>query len=191
MESEDPAVSSRPRPWLLVALGVAVVVFVATSMWPTNSAAPHTPASNQARTGPRRPQAAIDPADLDVRLEALRGAHPEAGSVERNPFRFQPKAPPPSPAPMSKTGPPTNPGPPPEIGPPPPPPIPLKFIGIVEKRGMKVALMSDCRSTYYGTEGELIDGRYRLVRIQVESIVIEYGDGRGRTTVRQEGCPAR
>ena len=80
---------------------------------------------------------------------------------------------------------PTSGPPPPVTGPPPPPPIPLKFIGIVEKPGgLKVAAMSDCRSTYYGSEGQIIDGRYRLIKIGVESMVIEYVDGRGRTTVR-------
>ena len=114
--------------------------------------------------------------------------------MERNPFRFQPKAPPPPPAdakptPTSVTNPGPPPGPPPE---PPPPPIPLKFIGIVEKQGLKVAALSDCRSTpLYGAEGATIDGRYRLIRIGVESIVIEHVDGRGRTTVRLDGCPAR
>ena len=154
-------------------------------LWPTSSAGPAVPASNQPRTSQRRQQAPVDPADLDVRLEALGGARPDAGHVERNPFRFQPKAPPPLPAAAA-----VKPGPIEPSGPP-PVPIPLKFIGIVEKQGLKVALMSDCRSTFYGTEGQMIDGRYRLVRIGVESIVIEYGDGRGRTTVRQEGCPAR
>jgi hypothetical protein len=51
--------------------------------------------------------------------------------------------------------------------------------------------MSDCRTTYHGREGQIIDGRYRLVSIGVESIVLEYVDGRGRTTVRQDGCSPR
>ena len=38
-----------------------------------------------------------------------------------------------------------------------------------------------------GREGEIIDGRYRLVRIGVESVVMEYVDGRGRTTIRLSG----
>jgi hypothetical protein len=191
MESENPAAGSRPSTWLLIALGVAVVVFVGTWMWPTGSAAPTVPASNQARAGQRRGETKIDPADLVVRLEALNESRPAAGPVERNPFRFQPKAPPPPKPGESRPTPPVNPVPPPDTGPPPPPPIPLKFIGIVEKQGLKLAAMSDCRSTYYGTEGQIIDGRYRLVRIGVESMVIEYADGRGRTTVRLEGCPAR
>ena len=192
MATEEPVASSRPRPWLLIALGVAVVAFIASWMWPTTSATPVAPSSNQARAAVRGTTAAVDPADLDVKLEALQAARPETGAVERNPFRFQPKPPPPPPpTPKPTPPPPESVGPPPPPVPPPPPPIPLKFIGIVEKQGLKVAAMSDCRITYYGREGEIIDGRYRLVRIGVESLVIEYIDGKGRTTVRLEGCPAR
>jgi hypothetical protein len=182
MESENSVPGSRPRPWLLIALGLAVVLLVGNWVWPTGSATPQVPASNQARAPQqRRDRTTVDPSDLSVRLDA-----------ERNPFRFQPKAPPPPPA-DAKPTPVTNPGPPPGPPPePPPPPIPLKFIGIVEKQGLKVAALSDCRSTpLYGAEGATIDGRYRLIRIGVESIVIEHVDGRGRTTVRLDGCPAR
>ncbi len=79
-------------------------------------------------------------------------------------------------------------------GPPPPPPIPLKFIGTVEPTpGDRVAALSDCRYTFRGREGDIVDGRYRLVRIGVESIVMEYLDGRGRTTIRLNGqeCVSR
>jgi hypothetical protein len=85
---------------------------------------------------------------LNVRLDALEAKRPGAESVERNPFRFQPKAPPPPPPGEVKPTPVTNPVLPPVAAVPPgPPPIPLKFIGIVEKQGLKVAAMSDCRST--------------------------------------------
>lgn len=195
MESENSVPGSRPRPWLLIALGLAVVLLVGNWMWPTSSATPQVPAPNQARAPQqRRDRTTVDPSDLSVRLDALSAERPGAEAVERNPFRFQPKAPPPPPAdakptPTSVTNPGPPPGPPPE---PPPPPIPLKFIGIVEKQGLKVAALSDCRSTpLYGAEGATIDGRYRLIRIGVESIVIEHVDGRGRTTVRLDGCPAR
>jgi hypothetical protein len=51
----------------------------------------------------------------------------------------------------------------------------------------KVAVFSDCRATMSGIEGDIVDGRYRLVRIGVESVVMEYVDGRGRTTIRMSG----
>jgi hypothetical protein len=192
MASDTPAVNSRPRPWLLILLALAIVAFVASRMWPAPS--PPSGAATTApvaRKAPGKATAAVDPADLDVRLDALNGSRPPAEAVDRNPFRFQPRpAPPPPPGP---SGPPAArmPGPPPVEGPPPVPPIPLKFIGIVEKQGLKVAALSDCRSTFYGSEGQIIDGRYRLVHIGIESLVIEYLDGTGRTTVRLEGCPPR
>jgi len=74
-------------------------------------------------------------------------------------------------------------------GPPPPPPIPLKYIGLIEGgpgQG-KLAAFSDCRTTMHGREGEIIAGQYRLVRIGVESVELEYADGRGRTRVRMSG----
>jgi hypothetical protein len=127
-----------------------------------------------------------------VRLDELKETRPEPGEAERNPFRFKPPPPPPPPVPTgrgagnaSKPPAPEDTGPPP---PPPPPPIPLKFFGIVEKPGLgKLAAFTDCRATYYGREGDIIAGQYRLVKIGIESVVLEYVDGRGRTTIRQSG----
>lgn len=194
MASDTAVVTAKPRPWLLILLAIAAVLFLVNWMWPTNSATPAVAASNQQRADQKRDPGKIDPADLDIHLEVLTTSRAEAGSSERNPFRFQPKAPPPPPpsavVPVTPALPPGGAFTPPP-GPPPPPPIPLKFIGIVEKQGLKVAAMSDCRMTYYGTEGQVIDGRYRLIKIGVESMMIEDVDGQGRTTVRLEGCPAR
>ncbi len=192
MASETPAASSRARPWLLVLLALAIAAFVASRMWPASApsgTAGPAPAARRAPAG--KATATLNPADLDVRLDALEAARPAAESVDRNPFRFKPAAAPPPPAGAAGLPPTRLPGPPPVEGPPPAPPIPLKFIGIVEKQGLKVAALSDCRSTFYGSEGQIIDGRYRLVRIGIESLVMEYLDGTGRTTIRLEGCPPR
>jgi hypothetical protein len=72
---------------------------------------------------------------------------------------------------------------------PPPPPILLKFIGIVEATSpaAKLAVLSDGRDIFYGREGDIIDGRYRVARIGVESIELERVDGRGRQTIRLTG----
>jgi hypothetical protein len=75
-------------------------------------------------------------------------------------------------------------------GPPPPPPIPLKFIGVVEKgEGLKWAVLSvgDGRGPLHGKEGDIIDGRYRILKIGTESIDMAYLDGRGRQTIRLTG----
>jgi hypothetical protein len=179
--------SSRPRPWLLIVLALTVAVAAAMQWWPTKPAAPAPAASNARRAAGKTPET-VEPADLVVRLDELKGERPDAEGTDRNPFRFKPKPPPPPPAPPVTQRPAQPEGPPVNQGPPPPPPIPLKFIGTVEpKPGDKVAAFSDCRYTFRGREGEVIDGRYRLVRIGVESVVMEYVDGRGRTTIRLSG----
>ena len=38
-----------------------------------------------------------------------------------------------------------------------------------------------------GQPGQIIDGKYRIVKIGEESIQLEYADGRGRQTIRLSG----
>lgn len=116
------------------------------------------------------------------------GERPSAG---RNPFRFGVPPPPPAP-PRPATPPPPPPAPPPQpVGPPPvppPPPIALKFVGVAQMpSGKRVASLSDGRGVMIGAEGDVIDGRFRIVRIGVESIVMEYLDGKGRQTIPLRG----
>ena len=188
MATETPVrASNRPRPWLLVLLAVAVVALVASRMFSGGAAAPGVP-STPAQVPQARGQGAqkLDPAELDVKLEALKQPGPATGATERNPFRFKPPPPPPPPPPP-RPAPPTPVIPPEQQGPPPPSPITIKFIGIVETAGGKVGAFTDCRATFPGREGEVIEGRYRVVRIGIESAVVEYTDGRGRTTLPLNG----
>ena len=179
--------SGRPRPWLLVALAIAVAVALISWLPVGNSAGPASLPSN-----PRAPQRGktvenVQPGDLEVHLKALTEPRPDAESSERNPFRFYVKPPPPPPPPPKDGGgkPPPPPPPPVDTG---PPPITLKYIGLLEVGGgEKVAAFSDCRSTMRGKEGDIIAGQYRLVKIGNESVVMEYVDGRGRQTIRQSG----
>lgn len=187
MDTETPR-SKRPSTWLLAVLGAVLVAFVAYRMWPDTPAA--APAATPA---PARPEAnggqQVMPDDLKVRLGDLAARRPDPGDVERNPFRFRPPPAPPPPKYVAPPPPVTLPPP----TPPPPviPPIPLKFMGTVEGPGIKLAALTDCKGfTYSGREGETIDGRYKLVRIQTESVVMEYQNGTGRTTIRKSGeCP--
>ena len=192
MAADTSSSSGRPRTWLLVALGLAIIVAAAPYVMTGKSAAPTRPPSNpRAQSRVKTPET-VKPEDLDVRLAELRQPRPAAQASERNPFRFYVPPPPPAPPPSPSSGrgrgeevPPVPVGPPPV---PPPPPIPLKFIGVLDVPNMgKLAVFSDCRTTMRGKEGDLIDGRYRLVRIGVESVVMEYADGRGRTTIRESG----
>lgn len=173
-----------------------LVVFVATLWWNLGGDAP-TPVATKpkAAVGRHAAVAEADPLSVeDVEIGALAQVRPEPGASERNPFRFKPKPPPPPPAPPASQpnaegGSAAGPGGAVATGPPPPPPIPLKFIGMVEEpeRHRKLAALSDGRFTYYGREGDIIEGRYRILRIGVESIEIVYVDGRGQQTIRLSG----
>jgi hypothetical protein len=172
---------------LLVAL--AFLGYRALGNQATSSKGP--PSSNtsagaaQARGKPPAPTAP------DVHLEALEDERPAPSDGERDLFRFKPKAPPPPPASMRPPTPvETAPVP---TGPPPPPPLPpitLKFIGVMEQPGtkIKIAVLSDgLGPPMFGSEGGTVAGRYRVIRIGVESIELSYLDGRGRQTIRLTG----
>jgi hypothetical protein len=196
MDPEIPARRSRSRPWVLIVLGVAAVALVLNMMWFDGSTTTEVAPSRVPATDQRQKSQTLDPAELKVRLEALEAERPGPGEVERNPFRFQPKPPPPPPpAPPSEkpAGEPESTTPAVPSGPPPPPPIPLKFMGFVEKRGVKYVALSDCKAaTFAVLEGQIVDGRYRLVKVGHESIVMEYLNGTGRETIRLTGeCPPR
>ena len=182
----------RRRQILLGAL-VIVLAVVMYRAWASTSPA-LAPASNgSAEAMATRPRSTQPTGTApDVHLQALASDRPRPVSAERNLFRFKPKAPPPPPpappaAPRPEPAKPAAPtGPP---GPPPPPPITLKFIGIVEAVDppRKIAVLTDGRNVFYGTEGQTIEGRYKILRIGTESIELSYLDGRGRQTIRFTG----
>jgi hypothetical protein len=148
----------------------------------------HTPSSNPARApAASRQNAAGAITAPDVHLDALNGERPKPIDVERNLFQFKPK--PPVAAPPGRGTPLINVAPEVTNGPPPPPPIALKFIGTLREEGKPpIAVLSDGHGPpMYGIEGGTVAGRYRVLRIGVESIEMSYLDGRGRQTIRQTG----
>lgn len=177
----------KPRPWLLVLLGLAIAAYLGTQMF--SGGQPGAPVTSSAprQAGTAASQPVLDPAELDVKIETLAAHSTEEADVERNPFRFQPKPAPPPP-PMAPP-PVTSYAPPPKPVDPGPPPIgnTIKFIGIMDTGKGKVGAFSDCKASFPGREGEVIEGRYRVVRIGVESAVLEYLDGTGRTTLPLNG----
>ncbi|HZB25331.1 MAG TPA: hypothetical protein VE379_04300 [Vicinamibacterales bacterium] len=190
-----PSSSRRPRTSLLVLLGI-VLAGAAMVTLRQDAAGPAAPTSNPGRPQQQARGAAFQPEQLDVKIEALSQAAAQPDETDRNPFTFRPKAPPPRPpVPPADSRPRPDPGPantaPVFTG---PPPIPLKFIGVTEAPNVgKIAALTDCRHTVQGVEGDIIDGRYRIVKIGVESLVIEYVDGKGQTTLRMSGqdCVAK
>jgi hypothetical protein len=169
---------------LVAVLAVALYVEFGRGNSTASSGAPagrgSQPSNQAAGAGARVPVS-------DVRLDALKHEETELTEAERNPFRFQPKAPPP--APPRPAAPPRQTYVPPPVAaaPPPPPPIPLKYIGLygTPTQPDRVAILADARGNpFYGKEGDVIEGRYRVLRIATDSIDVAYTDGRGRQTIR-------
>ena len=196
--------SERRRQLILAAL-VIVLLAVIYRLWAATSPAPVAASNRNTEGAPRsQPAAAAGRgtagADAtrgmqapDVHLESLNAERVRPGAGERNLFRFKPKAPPPPPPQPPQPvqpAPTVNPVPQPPPGPPPLPPIALKFIGIIESptHARKIAVLSDGRNPpFQGEEGAIIEGRYRILKIGVESIELAYVDGRGRQTIRLTG----
>lgn len=178
----------RRREFALGGLALALIGF---ALWRVGGPVPSAPSRAVVKTAPtqaNQPKSGVDEIDLAM----LQAKRPEPEEISRNPFRFKPKAPPPPPP-----GPVTPPGAPGRGGPGVAAPgsapvarIPLKFIGLMNRADSKagsVAILSDARGVYYGREGETIEGRYRIVRIGVESIELAYLDSSGRQTIRLTG----
>jgi hypothetical protein len=178
--------ADRRLHWLGATLVVAIIaVMVARS----GTDAPPAATPRRAAPAPQsQNSAAAEMPPADVNLEALEGTREAPSDGGRDPFRFRPA---PAPPPVAKRipgfaddqeAPPAQRVP---VGPPPPPPITLKLIGLVQKAdGTKIAVLSDGKRPISGTEGEEIEGRYKILKIGAESIEIAYIDGRGRQTIR-------
>jgi hypothetical protein len=126
--------------------------------------------------------------------EALKLSELQAVSEEtvggRDPFGFgvPPRPPAPPPAPVVRQPTPT-PEPPKPAGPPPRPPIPVKFLGVAEdpSRPGKLVSLSINGAVVLAREGDVVDGKYRLLKVGLESIVMAYLDGQGQVTIRSGG----
>ncbi len=171
----------------LAILGGLLIMLAGTFVWrsggPAPAPAPAVTSSTPAATVPVR---AIPVSGL--RLDLLRVTSGELSETTRNPFRFQSR---PAPLPEVRVAPLSQPiVVPAPVGPPAPPPIPLKFIGVLDApvRIGRMAILSDSRGgVFYGKEGDTIEGRYKVLRISTETAELAYVDGRGRQTIRLSG----
>jgi hypothetical protein len=68
----------------------------------------------------------------------------------------------------------------------PPPPITMKYYGLATKRidGKKTAFFLDGEDILLATEGMTVKKRYKIVRINSESVVIEDTDVKREQTVK-------
>lgn len=180
--------AERQKQALGVLLAVLAVVLVRQFLAP----APEPPAVVQARRAAAL--ASVPPPPADVGLAALDEARPGPDDLGRNPFVFGARrvvdADPVARRPANADA--ATPPPPVFLPPPAPvlPPIPFKFIGLVEGATgtRRIAVLSDSKGlVVHGSEGAIIDGRFRILAIGAESLDIAYADGRGRQTLRLTG----
>jgi hypothetical protein len=166
----------------LVVLLLAVLAYQFRDAWTAAPPAQAPPTAGRA-VAPDSPRDRIEPVPA-IRLATLGAARPEPTANGRNLFREVPKAPPPPPPRVAPPPPDPNAPPPP---PPPPPPITLRLVAIVQGQGRPIAALTDGRDVFYGREGEIIEGRYKIVKINLESIDIAYVDGRGQRRLGLSG----
>jgi hypothetical protein len=181
----------RERRQLLTLLALVLVMAAAAWIWFGPSAQTPAAAAPGGVRGAAGQEAPL-PAAAAVRLPSLESPRAQPSEATRNPFRFERRAAPDTQKPANpaesfalKPAEPTAPA-----GPVGPPPIPLKFIGLVEKvDGTRLAVLAvgEGRGPMHGIEGDIIDGRYRIIKIGMESVEMAYVDGRGRQTIRLTG----
>jgi hypothetical protein len=179
MQMLPPAGAGRTRMVVLLGLFVAAIGMLVWTTLPSGPAVPAPAASNPA--SPSAPPAAgamplPEPIDLHGREQV-----PSEPVVGRNPFRFGNRpAPPLAPLPPPVEMPPVAAPPPAPVG---PPPIALRLLGVVQlPGGQTVATLRDPATggVFQALEGQTVDGRYRVVKIGVQSVVVSYVDGSGQ-----------
>lgn len=179
--------------WEIVSAG-AVVLVMGCEASPNPGAVVVAPVEDV----PGRPGGeGTDGAVQALRLDDMNTERADPTPERRNPFRFGATRPGPSraappviassPSPVRRDAPPRDeaavPSPP---GAPVPPSIPLTFMGFMESPGVegRVVVLSDGDAVFHGRRGDVIDGRYRILNMGLESVELERIDGRGRATLR-------
>jgi hypothetical protein len=181
-----PASGSKTRSqlFLLVALAAVLVAI----LWYRFGTVP-APAAPATTSSVPSPTTVPDgggalPVPEGVRLQALE-APGDLSDPGRNPFAYGVRPPPPPPPRVEMPSVPRPVGPPPP--PPGPPPIPLRLTGLTvmpDTHRTMVTLKDPSTSTIYQAfEGDVVDGRYRVVKVGIQSVVLSYLDGSGVRTI--------
>jgi hypothetical protein len=182
---ETPERRQAVRLAILLALLAAVLAY---RFWPAATGSPTSETPSAARS--RAVEQGGDSAGAlpeAVELGALEPV-PPAGPVTRNPFEFGARPAPPPPPPIERLPPPVVTAP---ARPPGPPAIPLRLVGItvVPESGRSFVTLSEpsTNGLYHAFEGDIVDGRYRVVQVGPKSVVVSYLDGSGRRTLSLGG----
>jgi hypothetical protein len=154
------------------AILLGIIAMLSVGHWLTNSGAPRPATATPApKTVAARPL--IDSLDPTIRTDLLDSAqNVEYRGKGRNIFRAgaTPLPQPVTPVITAKG----NPGPVVPQGPPPPPPINLKFFGIANRAGEPQRIfLSEGESIFVAHEGDIVNSRYKVVKVNPQSVEIE------------------
>jgi hypothetical protein len=165
-----------------------VVVILGGVFWMLRTPAEQARAASPPVESGRAEAAGPLPVPESVRLASLEDV-PVLADAVRNPFGYgvRPVAPAPPPRPIPALTPPAPFVPAAPPGPSGPPPIGLKLTGMtvpVEGGRTMITLRDPAtNAVYLAYEGDIVDGRYRVVRVGVTSVVVSYVDGSGMRTI--------
>lgn len=190
MQPANPKTAVAPRArvrLLLIVLGIGALFGLAYRI--RSAGAPGTAPPNQARDAREGQETVRARGSLEVELDHLKKHSPSKLRETRSLFSFH-----------------VQPTPPPKlvVNTPPPlapfasrqpgqmslsrPPIPIKFIGVVEQGTTRVAVFSDGKGPpVWASEGQTVLGQYKLLKIGVESVTMSYVDGKGVQTIPMRG----
>jgi hypothetical protein len=164
-------VSQRPR-LAVLAGGGAALTLAAWALLSSDTRGPTAPV----RAGERaRPDAGESPLPV-IGFNRVEDPQPDPGLGERDLFDFATPPPPPYTPPPPTMVPATMATPPPVTTPTPVPlpPMNIKYIGAVERRGAKVAmLLTDKGDVLTGQPGDVVGNRFRIVKIGLESVDVQ------------------
>ena len=181
MKLLPPPGPERRRQLIRLAIVLLGLVVVAWYQWP--QAAPVAPASN-VPTGSPAPSTHALTLPEPVRLSDLEEV-PSATEIGRDPFGFgvRPAPPPPSAPSVPIVDPVSNRPPVPEG----PPPITLRLAGLIVPPGTTRTMVTlkdpGTGGLFHAFEGDIVDGRYRVVKVGTQSVVVSYVDGSGMRTL--------
>lgn len=167
----QPAVAATPAP---------VQPDVAAEPAPARGRRAARGGRSAARTAPTGSLVTLDPR---LRLDLLKlSEETEYKGAGRNIFRAEAEIPKPIESAIKKAeAPPTPPQP---TGPPPPPPIPLKFVGFASGTGEATKVfLTQGDDVFVAAEGEIVNRRYKVLRINSNSVEIEDVLSNNRQTI--------
>lgn len=191
MKMLPPPGAQRNRQLVLFGIVLVLLVWVVRSYVLPELSNGDTTVTAVRTSNPQARQTPGTPAPASFLPEALKldslEPVPDEPSVGRNPFTFGARPAPPAPVappmPIVQT-------PPAPEQPPWPPPIALKLVTIIDgPDGRRQANLKDPANgtTFIAVEGSIVDGRYKVVKVAQQSVIVSYLDGSGQRTLTLGG----